>query len=81
MRLSVVDHGHTFGQRVVLTLMKLVMPGGPPDVVKTVRYRPEFFGAHFNALTQDVLRGPSEWTVGERELFAAFASSLNRCRF
>jgi hypothetical protein len=27
------------------------------------------------------MRGPSEWTVGERELFAAFTSRLNQCPF
>ena len=28
-----------------------------------------------------MLRGPSDWTVGERELIAAFVSNLNQCRF
>ena len=27
------------------------------------------------------MRGPSSWTVGERELFAAFTSSRNQCQF
>ena len=27
------------------------------------------------------LRGPSDWSEGERELFAAFVSSLNQCVF
>jgi hypothetical protein len=27
------------------------------------------------------MRGPSEWRVGERELFAAFTSRLNQCPF
>jgi hypothetical protein len=27
------------------------------------------------------MRGPSEWTVGERELFAAYTSYLNRCPY
>jgi hypothetical protein len=31
--------------------------------------------------TQAVLRGPSPWSVGERELFAAFTSKLNQCVF
>ena len=27
------------------------------------------------------MRGPSEWSAGERELFAAFTSLLNQCPF
>jgi hypothetical protein len=32
-------------------------------------------------LTQQVMRGPSPWSLGERELFAAFVSRVNRCPF
>jgi hypothetical protein len=52
-----------------------------PDVLHTLHHRPELFGRPFGELTEAVLRGPSEWSVGERELFAAFVSNLNRCRF
>jgi hypothetical protein len=27
------------------------------------------------------LRGPSTWSIGERELVGAFTSNLNRCVF
>jgi hypothetical protein len=53
----------------------------PFDVVKTFMYRPHFFGRPFCDFAQAVMRGPSEWSVGERELFGAFTSQLNRCRF
>ena len=53
----------------------------PFDVVKTFTYRPEYFGKHFCDLGHDLLRGPSEWTIGERELFGAFTASLNHCLF
>jgi hypothetical protein len=53
----------------------------PPDVVSTLLYRPELFGRSFSAACQAVLRGPSEWSVGERELFAAFTSAQNQCPF
>jgi hypothetical protein len=53
----------------------------PPDVVKTLYYRPEFYGAAYCTLLNDAMRGPSDWTVGERELFAAFTSALNQCPF
>jgi hypothetical protein len=52
-----------------------------PDVVRTLWYRPSFFGKPMSVWTQAVMRGDSEWSVGERELFAAFTSSLNKCRF
>ena len=51
------------------------------DVVRTMRYRSELFGLPFSALMQRVMRGPSDWPVGERELFAAFVSAQNQCPF
>jgi hypothetical protein len=46
-----------------------------------VFYRKEFFGLPMNALSQTVMRGPSHWSVWERELFAAFVSRINQCVF
>ena len=43
--------------------------------------RPEIFGYPFSDALQAVLRGPSDWSPGERELFAGFASLLNSCHF
>lgn len=51
------------------------------DVVRTLRYRPELFGDPFSEALQDAMRGRSRWSAGERELFAAFVSSLNQCPF
>jgi uncharacterized peroxidase-related enzyme len=51
------------------------------DVGKAAMRRPDFFGKPFLGLAQSVLRGPSVWSVGERELFAAVVSSANTCRF
>jgi hypothetical protein len=46
-----------------------------------MRYRSHLFGKPLTAHTQAVMRGPSEWSIGERELFAAFVSRLNQCQF
>jgi hypothetical protein len=67
MRLSVVDAGHSGDQ--------------PLGVVRTLLYRPELFGTPFSDELDRVMRGPSAWSTGERELFAAFTSLLNQCPF
>ena len=80
MRLARVHRGHGLGDRVMLAVMR-VMAGHAPGVVRTLLYRKAFFGRHFSELTQQVMRGPSPWSVGEREIFAAFVSRLNQCVF
>ena len=67
MRLAVLEAGH--------------VPAEAPGVIKTLMYRPELFGRPFSDATDRALRGPSEWSAGERELFAAFTSLLNQCPF
>jgi hypothetical protein len=81
MRLKVLDHGHTLTTRLLFAVIRLVSGHRAPDVVKTLRYRPEFFGRHMNPIFQEVLRGPSGWSVGDRELMAAFVSRTNACEF
>ena len=51
------------------------------DISLALRYRPELFGEPFSELLQEVMKGPSEWTEAERELFAAFVSARNQCPF
>ncbi|HUF66691.1 MAG TPA: hypothetical protein VMM17_12020 [Gemmatimonadaceae bacterium] len=80
MRVRKVHSGHTTGDRLRLLLMR-VMAGHAPGVVRTLLYRKSFFGRPFSELTQQVMRGPSSWSVGEREMFAAFVSRLNQCVF
>ena len=81
MRLSKLQAAHGIRQKFLLWLMGVLTFAEPFDVVKTFTYRPEYFGRPFCDLGQDLLRGPSEWTIGERELFGAFTASLNQCLF
>lgn len=81
MRLGRVEHGHRLGEKLKLILIRLLSRRRVPDVVKTILYRPEFWGRPMCTWTQAVMRGPSEWSVGERELFAAFTSRMNQCVF
>jgi hypothetical protein len=80
MRLNVVERGR-LADRLLYAVIRAVSGFRAPDVVRTLRYRPAFFGAAHGAHTQAVMRGPSGWSVGERELFAAFVSRLNQCPF
>jgi len=80
VRLHKVHTGHRLRDKAMLGLMRVVM-GHAPGVVRTLLYRREFFGRPFSELTQQVMRGPSPWSVGEREVFAAFVSRLNQCVF
>ncbi len=81
MRLAVVDGGHAADEAAVLDMIRERSGNEPLGVVKTLLYRPELFGRPFSEALDVVMRGPSEWSTGERELFAAFASLLNQCPF
>jgi hypothetical protein len=81
MRLSVVETGHDAEQAAVLDMLRAASGREPVDVVKTLHYRPEIFGRPFCDALDVAMRGESDWTPGERELFAAYVSSLNQCPF
>jgi hypothetical protein len=81
MRLSVVDTGHAPAEAAVLQMMRERNGSEPLGVIKTLMYRPELFGRPFSDMLEQAMRGPSEWSPGERELFAAFTSRLNQCLF
>jgi hypothetical protein len=81
VRLATLENGHRLPQKLLLRLAGLITQSEPADVLRLFMYRPEFFGKPFCDLAHVLLRGPSEWAVGERELFGAFTSKLNRCTF
>ena len=81
MRLAVVDNGHRPEEAAVLDMIRERSGREPLGVVKTLLYRPALFGSPFSEALDDVMRGESEWSPGERELFAGFTSLLNQCPF
>ncbi len=81
MRLEVVDVGHAPAEAAMLDEIRERSGAEPLGVVKTLMYRPELFGLPFSEELDRVMRGPSDWSPGERELFAGFTSLLNQCPF
>jgi uncharacterized peroxidase-related enzyme len=53
---------------------------GVPGIRALMMFRPET-GKPLMALAEQLLRGPSSLTSGERELIAATVSTANECRF
>ena len=81
MRLACVEAGHGPHERATLGAIEAASGRPPSDVVKTLYYRPEIFGRPFSNVLDVAMRGESDWSNAERELFAAFVSSLNQCPF
>jgi hypothetical protein len=81
MRLAVVDSGHRPDEAAMLAAIRERSGAEPLGVVKTLLYRPELFGTPFSEELDVVMRGPSDWSAGERELLAGFTSLLNQCPF
>jgi uncharacterized peroxidase-related enzyme len=81
MRLKILNSGYDFGTKVLFAFIQLVSRQPMPDAARLVFYRPDFYGAPMKGLTQLAMRGPSAWSVGDRELMAAFVSKMNACAF
>src|SRR6201996_1030254 len=81
MRLGILDSGHSFGTKALFALIRTVSPQPVLDVIKLVKYRADFYGEPMGVITQDAMRGPSTWSVGDRELMAAFVAKANQCEF
>ena len=81
MRLKILGSGYDFGTKVLFAFIHLVSGQPVPDAARLVFYRPDFYGAPMKAFTHPAMRGPSAWSVGDRELMAAFVSKMNECAF
>jgi len=81
MRLDVLNRGYSPGTKLLFALIRLVTRQPVPDAAKLVFYRPDFYGSRAKEFTHEAMRGPSAWSVGDRELMAAYVSQANKCAF
>jgi uncharacterized peroxidase-related enzyme len=79
MRLAILDNGHGLRMKVLFAIIRMVSRLPVPDAIKTNRYRPDFYGMPMGVVTQEAMRGPSTWSVGDRELMGACVSQTNEC--
>ena len=80
MRLKTVERGHRFKERMILGIVRRSM-GEATDVQRVLFHRPEFLGRPLGGITHHAMRLPGDWSIAERELFAAHLSNQNRCQF
>jgi AhpD family alkylhydroperoxidase len=81
MRLRILDGGHGFGTKALFALIRTISRQPVLDMIKLVKYRADFYGGPMSAVTHEAMRGPSSWSVGDRELMAAFIARTNQCEF
>jgi uncharacterized peroxidase-related enzyme len=79
MRLGILNSGHDLRMKFLFAIIRAVSRLPVPDAIKTNRYRPDFYGLPMRVLTQEAMRGPSAWSVGDRELMGACVSKMNEC--
>jgi hypothetical protein len=81
VRLEAPAADHPLTKRLIHRIIRRQSGHPVPDVVLTLHHRPKFFGTHFSRWVEVALRGPSDWTQGDRELMAALVSARNQCVF
>lgn len=81
MRLEILNHGYGPGTKLLFALIRLFSRHPVPDAAKLVFYRPDFYGTRAKEFTHEAMRGPSAWSVGDRELMAAHVSKVNGTAF
>jgi uncharacterized peroxidase-related enzyme len=81
MRPDVLNRGYSPGTKLLFTVIRLFSGQPLPDAARLVFYRPDFYGARARKFTHAAMRGPSPWSVGDRELMAAYVSKVNGTAF
>jgi uncharacterized peroxidase-related enzyme len=81
VRPRLLEHGYGVGTKLLFRVIALVSGRPLPDAARITFYRPDFYSSHMKRFTHEAMRGQSAWSVGDRELMAAYVSKLNDCPF
>jgi len=81
MRLDILNRGYSPATKLLFAVIRLFSGHPVPDAAKLVFYRPDFYGGRAKEFTHEAMRGPSAWSVADRELMAAYVSRVNESAF
>ena len=82
IRLKSLETGQSLKGRLKLRMAPFIVGAKAPELMRVLFYHPKFFGKPVCDLHDEVLRSENSfWSIGERELFAAFVSRVNQCPF
>jgi uncharacterized peroxidase-related enzyme len=81
VRLAILDEGHALGTKVLFAMIRTFSRQPTPEALKLVAYRPGFYGNWMKKVAHEAMRGPSPWSVADRELMAATVSKANECEY
>jgi uncharacterized peroxidase-related enzyme len=81
MRLPEIERGDRFGSRMLIKMITRFAGYRLPDAARVAFYDKTFVGPALGAWTNRAMRGPSSWSVSERELMAAMVANWNTCPF
>jgi hypothetical protein len=80
MRLQLLHEGHRPLQKLQLRIIRALV-GQVPGPIATMSYRRSLFGKPMSACFVESMEKSQHWTRGETELFAAYVSEQNHCRY
>ena len=81
MRLHDIDRGEGLANRLLIRFISMVSRMRLPDAARVAFYERDFLSVPLGAWAQVTMRGPSSWSLGERELMAAMIAKWNSCQF
>jgi uncharacterized peroxidase-related enzyme len=81
MLLSEIDRDGRTNDRLLNRFISLASGVRLPDASRVAFKNKAFFGVSMGAWTQTAMRGPSAWSIGEREMMATMVAKWNGCAF
>jgi hypothetical protein len=80
MRLEILHHGHRPMQKLQMAIIRAIV-GQVPGPIATMSYRRNLFGRWLSDCFTESMEQAKHWSRAETELFAAWVSDKNKCKY